>query len=168
MKLAQKSLFLCIAVILAYFEAVLPPFIPLLPFIKLGLSNIIILLILIVFSFTDAIIINIIKCLLIGILSGNISQVIYSIPSGTISLLIQYILYKYGFPKIRLIFISIIGSITYNLIQIVLMGIIYQTNLFYTLPLILLLSIITGVIVGVLLILLIKHIPFEKYCLQTE
>ena len=76
-KLAVLSLLLAFSLILSYVESIIP--IPVLPGIKLGLSNIAVVFTLYVYEFPTAIIFGVIKVLLSLIFTGRLSSIFFSL-----------------------------------------------------------------------------------------
>jgi len=106
------------ALVLSIIEAWIP--IPIgIPGIKLGLANIITIIVLIMYGLSDALIIILIRCLLSSLFLGGPVIFIFSLCGGILSATIMWILLKSMFHWLSLVGISIAGSIVHNISQIV-------------------------------------------------
>lgn len=145
-KIVTLSLLICISVILSIVDGMIPSFIP---GIKLGLANIIILMILYSYSLNDALIVSILRVFIAGLLRGNIFNMGFfmSLSGAICSLFIMFILKKF-INKIHIVGVSVVGSITHCLAQIG-VGVLYLgTSVFFYLPVLLITSLITGLFIG--------------------
>lgn len=143
------ALLTSLAVILHTIETFLFP--PVL-WIRLGLANIVTILALVVFGLRGGIIVTIMRCTLGGLVSGTLlgPAFILSISGGLGSTGIMGLGFKWLSPWLSLMMISVIGSITSNLIQI---GLVYlilvkHVGVFIQLPFLLILATITGLFNG--------------------
>lgn len=157
-KFIRLSMLLSLAVVLNIIESLIPIFNFVLPGIKLGLSNVIILTVLYVYGFKDAMYLSILKVFLVGILKTGIFSIpfFFSLVGAIISILMMYI-----FKEIKLfsiIGISIIGSISHSIGQVLVAVLVINTNMLYYLPILLIISIPTGILVGIISKELIKYI----------
>ena len=148
-KITFLSLLLAIAIILGIVDSYIPTNIP---GVKLGLANIIIVMVLYLFSYKEAILINLIRIYISALLRGTIFSMgfLMSLSGGILSLLIMIIL-KYILKNKGIIFVSIIGAIFHSIGQN-LIAIIYldTINILYYLPILILISILTGFIMGLI------------------
>lgn len=162
MKISYTALLLSIALIIGYIETILPPIFPYLPFFRLGLSNIIIILSIMLIDIKASIIIAILKSLIVPLFTGNIIMILYSMPATLISLILTIFLLL--LKKISIPSISIIAAITHNLMQIVIASILMETNVVYLyIPYLLITGIISGGIVGIFSYVLIKFLPKKLF-----
>ena len=140
--------------------AILESFIPSvgIPGIKLGLANIVILIILYEIGIAEAIIVDLCRVFLVGLLRGSLLSMgfLMSLTGAVLSLGIMVLLYLIV-KKFSVIGVSVIGSIFHVtgqiLIAIAFLGSIY---VLYYLPFIALSALITGVFVGIVSQLVIK------------
>ncbi len=152
-RLTKIAFFTALAISIYALETLIPkPF----PFVKIGLANIIILILLASNSAKVAFLVTISKTIMGGFLVGTIftPTTIISLASGIIALFTMFIVFK---TKINFSFIgvSILGAITHNFTQILVVRIllIKENSIFYLTPILIILGIITGVITGYLAIL---------------
>lgn len=156
-KFTRLSLFLALSVVLNLIESVIPIFNGMIPGLKLGLANIVILFVLYEYSFKDALYISILRVFLVGILRTGLFSIsfYFSLGGALLSIVMMYLLKK--FTKLSMIGISIIGSIFHSLGQVVIACfLINTTSMMYYLPWLLLFSIPTGIFTGILAKELIK------------
>lgn len=143
----RLAMLLSISIILNILESFIPIFN--FPGLRIGLANIITLLVLYTYGFKDAIYIALLRVLLVGILrTGLFSITFYFSLFGTIlSLITMGIIKK---TKLSIIGVSIVGAIMHNVGQIIASFIFINTNMIYYLPLLIITSIITGTIIGLI------------------
>lgn len=138
---------LAISIVLAIVETFLPP-IPV-PGVKLGLANVVTLIILVIFNRKDAFIVLMIRIVLVALLRGNIFNISFflSLSGGIMAYILMILSYK--FKYFSLIGVSISGAFGHSLGQIIMAIFLLSTpSLIYYFPYILLLSIGTGVVTG--------------------
>ncbi len=141
----RLSMLLSISIILNILESFIPIFN--FPGIRIGLANIITLIVLYTYGSKDAIYISILRVLLVGILrTGLFSVAFYFSLFGSIFSIISMIIFKK--TKLSIIGVSIVGSIMHNVGQIIAALFLINTNLIYYMPILLITSIITGTIIG--------------------
>lgn len=161
-KLVLMALYLTMALILGYVETLIPMPIPI-PGIKLGLPNIIILLSLYTFDLKESFVIMCARVFLSGFLFGSMSSILYALAGGTISFLGMAIAVKKS--KLSTVIISVIGAACHNFGQVIVAAlVVWNLNLFlYYFPILLILSIPTGLITGILLTLLMRYLSSTPY-----
>jgi heptaprenyl diphosphate synthase len=148
-KFTRLTMLLSLSVVLNIFESIIPLFNGIIPGLKLGLANSIILLIIYLFSFKDALYVSILRVFLVGILRNGLllSVVMMSLAKNK--------------TKLSIIGVSIIGSITHSIGQIMVAMLVLKThNIIYYLPWLLVFSIPTGIFIGMISKELVKY--FEK------
>ena len=155
------SMLLAMAIIVGYLESFIPVIIP---GVKLGLANVIILVCLIHFKWYEALIVSILRIFIVSLLIGTFLNITFlmSLSGGILSFLAMFIALKC--LKNAVIFPSLLGSLFHVIGQILIAIIITSTiNVIYYLPIILLLAIPTGILVGILAkaILKIKIFNYE-------
>lgn len=158
-KIVFLAVLTAISLILFMVENLFPPIFPFAPGVKLGLSNIILLFILIKYDYISALVVLAAKCLVATAFAGFFS-LYFSLTCGILSLTLMFLLYKFLFPKIGIVVISISGAILFNICQLLLAAILYNTYpILYYIPIGALISILTGAVVGFALYLIIKYLP---------
>lgn len=156
-KFTRLSMLLALSVALNVIEASLPLFNGYIPGLKLGLANIVTLFIIYKFSLKDAFYVGILRVFLVGILrTGLFSTTFFFSLSGVLLSIICMYLAKNLF-KLSIIGVSIIGSIAHSTGQIITSILLLQmTSMIYYLPWLLLFSIPTGILVGIICKQLVK------------
>ena len=135
-----------IAVVVGWLESFVPVFIP---GVRLGLANVVILIMIYEFKFYEGLIADIIRILVVALLRGTLLQPVFlmSLAGGMTSFFVML-----GFSKIKVftaVGTSVMGSIFHSLAQmIVAYLIISSVAVYYYLPFVILLSLGTGIISG--------------------
>ena len=124
-ELSRYALLAAVALILSYVESQIPAFFAV-PGVKLGLTNLVVIVALYCISEKSAIIINIVRIFLVGLLFGNVMSLAYSLAGGILSGIVMIILYRS--KKFHMVTVSIAGGIAHNIGQIVVAMIILQTK----------------------------------------
>ncbi len=155
-RITYLSLLIAIAIILGYLET----FIPInfgIPGAKLGLANLIGLIALYRFGFRDALIITLLRVFIIASVFTNYYMFLYSLSGALLSLVIMVLLKKT--KLFSTLIISISGAIFHNLGQILVALIFYGFNIIYYLPYLIILSLITGSVIGILGQIILAKLP---------
>ncbi len=155
---ALSSVMIALALIFSYIEALFP-FNFGVPGIKLGLSNLIILIALYCLGASYAFTINIIRIIIAGLLFGGVSGILYSLAGGITSFIVMLILKKSGcFSPVG---ISLAGGVMHNVGQLVVAALVTETaKLFLYMPVLLLSGIITGCTLGVGAVLVLNRMEY--------
>ena len=112
---AYLGIFLALAVIFGYIEALIPVPVPV-PGIKLGLANLVSTAILYVYGYREAITITILRVFIIGFLFGNLFSIVYGLSGAVLSLTTMAFLRKTGL--FRVISVSAAGGVMHNTGQV--------------------------------------------------
>lgn len=146
-RLVLIAVFISQALVIHYIESFMPI---LMPGAKLGLSNIITMMVLILLSPLDAFIVVVIRSILGSLLVGNVIGIMYSLTGGILSWCIMSILYTNFRKNLSFIGISVYGAIFFNLGQISVAALVYSSiGLAYTyLPMLMFSSVVTGTFIG--------------------
>lgn len=147
-KTVRLSMLLAFSVILNIIESFIPLFNGVIPGFKIGLANIIVLLVIYIYGFKDALTIGLLRVVLVGILrTGLFSTIFFFSISGTVlSVTIMSLAKKTN--HLSIIGISVLGAISHSIGQIFIAIIFFNMNMLYYLPFILLFSIPSGILVG--------------------
>lgn len=157
-KFTRLSLLLALSVALNVIESSLPLFNGFIPGLKLGLANVVSLFIIYEFGLRDALYVGILRVFLVGILrTGLFSTTFFFSLSGVVlSIVVMFVGKKY--LKLSIIGVSIIGSISHSIGQILIAIFLLQMKtMIYYLPWLLLFAIPTGIVVGIVCKQLVKH-----------
>ena len=152
------ALLTAFALITFVLESLFPPLF--LPGARMGISNVFILLAAVILGYKYAAAVLIVKTVLGSLFAGNISAVIYSLPSGAIALIIELLL-LYFCKNVSVIAVSVLGAVInvtgQNLVFCLVTG---TTEYFAFLPYLALISILSGILVGFTVYLAVKKLPF--------
>lgn len=162
----QKMALLGVLTAGAIVIAILESFIPSvgIPGVKLGLANIVFLIILYELGIVEAIVVNLLRVLVVGLVRGTFLSMgfLMSLTGAVLSLGIMILFYLL-IKKFSIIGVSVIGSLFHVtgqlLIAMIFLGTAY---IFIYLPLIAVSAIITGVFVGIVAQLIIKTGVIKK------
>lgn len=167
-KIVFLSLLVSIGLALSVLETSIPFPIPI-PGARLGLSNIVILVSLIIFGFRDTFIVSILKSIVLMLVTGSISSFIYSISGAILSTIVMFIVYKYFSNIFSLIGISILGAVAHNTAQVSVATVIMNNiKIFSYLPVLLLLSLFTGYFVGISSNYISKNLRKNFYFMENR
>ena len=147
-RIAQYGLLVALALILSYLEAQLPVFFAV-PGMKLGLTNIVLLLALYCMGAKSALAVNFVRIVLVSILFGNGVSFWYSLAGGLLSGAVMIALKKCG--RFSVLAVSISGGIAHNIGQIAAAMVLLQTAaLGWYLLLLWFTGLLSGAVIGVL------------------
>ena len=124
-KVILISLFVSVALIVSLLEYYIP--IPI-PNVRLGLSNIIIINSILLFGFKETFFISFLKAILLVIILGNPISFIYNFSAGFTSIVTMYILNKFCSKYLSLIGISVLGSVSHVMVQILVSMVLLNTK----------------------------------------
>lgn len=146
-KITYLALLTAIAIILGYLENFIP-FNLAIPGAKIGLANIITIIALYKYGFKNALCITLLRIFIVAITFTNLYMFLYSLTGALFSLIVMSLLKKR--QLFSTITVSISGAIFHNLGQIIIAMIFYGFNIIYYLPYLIILSLITGTVIGIL------------------
>lgn len=145
---AYLGVFLAFALILSYVETLIPFYFGI-PGVKLGLTNLIVVVMLYTVGVKEAFAISILRILLSGMLFGNVFSILYSLAGGLLSFLVMALLIKSN--RFHVITVSICGGITHNIGQILVASVVVNSYyILYYFPVLLIAGMITGMLIGIL------------------
>jgi heptaprenyl diphosphate synthase len=159
------ALLIAMASVLHVVESWIPLPLPV-PGIKLGLANIVSLIVIIMFGWRDAIYVAIVRVCLASLFGGIfLGPAFVMSASGAIgSTMVMAYVYYYCYPKFSLIGISIIGAVIHNIVQIAVAAILVSSaNLLWYLPYLVLFALPTGLATGITTIYFVAKVPKQIY-----
>lgn len=145
-KLTTLALFSTIALTIFLLESLIPPLVPI-PGIKLGLANIVTLILLANGAWRDALVVLMARILLGSIFAGQMMSFFYSLAGGMVCLLVMAVLHHFLGKKL-LWFTSIIGALAHNTGQILVAALILGPYVLFYYPYLIVGGIITGLFTG--------------------
>ncbi len=162
MRKLNKMIFISLLVSIGLALSVLESAIPLpitMPGAKLGLSNMVVLITLVVFGFKDGIKVSMLKSAVLMLITGSISSFIYSISGAILSCIVMYIAYRYFSKIFSLIGVSILGALAHNTAQVTVASLMLSNLRIYSyLPFLMLVSLFTGYFVGLASIYIVNNL----------
>ncbi len=148
-KIIFISILTCLSLVISLFENIIPIPIPV-PGVKLGLSNIVILVTLVNIGFKESLIVSTLKSILLVLVTGSVASFPYSFISSIFSSTTMAVAYKFFNNRLSLIGVSEIGAFSFNVGQILVASIVLNNfKIFTYLPLITFSGIFTGYFVGI-------------------
>ncbi|MDR1135609.1 MAG: Gx transporter family protein [Clostridiales Family XIII bacterium] len=147
-EVALTGIFLAFILAVGVLERMIPlDFI--VPGARLGFSNVVVLVSIYIFRFRISLILVLLKCLLTSALAGGPSSLIYSLSGSLLSFVVMYILVKALDERISPIGVSVAGAAAHSTGQIIASCLVLESiGMFAYLPVLLVLSVISGVLVG--------------------
>ena len=154
-KVTLRAVLIALAMIFSWIEAQIPYPIP---GAKLGLTNLVVLVALYRLSIGDALGINVIRIILVGLTFGNMFSLIYSLSGGILSGLIMIFMKKTG--KFHITAVSLAGGIVHNIGQILVAMYVLETKAILSyLPVLWITGLLAGIVVGILGSMVLKRLP---------
>lgn len=160
-KIVFLSLLVSIAIVLSIIESAISSFFFIIPGVKLGLANIVTLVVLYFYGRKEAFITLIARVLLVGLIySGLFSTSFWISLAGGLVALITMILLSY--TKFSIYSISVSGSLMHMVGQLSIAIFLLSTEtLIYYLPIMIMLSVPTGILTGFLAKKVIEILPLK-------
>lgn len=156
-KTALLGMLISLALIASYIETLIPIPIPI-QGVKLGLANLIILIVLKLYGVREGLLVNILRILLAGFLFGSFSTILYSLAGGLFSFAVMALLLKLNF--FSLTGVSIVGGVCHNMGQLALAILVLDSvSLLYYMPVLLISGLITGLLIGIGTEQVLKRLP---------
>lgn len=145
---AYLGMYLALALICSYVESLIPFYFGV-PGVKLGLTNIVVVLLLYTIGAKEAFGISLMRILLAGFLFGNPFSILYSLSGGILSFLVMYLLKKT--EKLKVITVSVAGGLMHNMGQLLVAALVVENyHVLYYLPVLLIAGFVTGFLIGIL------------------
>jgi heptaprenyl diphosphate synthase len=142
-------LLVALGLVLQIIEGAIPPILPL-PGAKLGLANLATVIALILLGPWEALAVNVLRCLLGGLLRGSFVGLTISLSAGTAATLVMCAFYILAYPFLSVTGISMAGAVTHNAAQLgVAIWLVGFPGLKYYLPYLMLIALPTGLVIGV-------------------
>lgn len=159
-KLAILSVLTALGLISFLLENLLPPLF--VPGAKAGISNIFTLLALVWFSAPEAFIVLIVRTVLGAVFGGNVSALLYSLTAGAVSLGVSAILLELFSRRLTVVAVSTLSACIHNAVQLCVYSLLTaNTGIFGYLPFLLLAGVLSGLIVGILTVIVVRVVPLK-------
>lgn len=145
-KVAIYGVFGSLAIIMAYLERLIPMPVPI-PFVKIGLANIVVVMALYTFGIRAALAIAILRIGIVALLFGNPFSFAYSLAGGLASFVVMVVIQRTNFFGV--VGVSVFGGVTHGVAQLAIGAILVQTiGLFYYSPVMIIAGVGTGMLIG--------------------
>lgn len=160
-KVAMRGLLIAVAFVLSWLEAQIPAFFAM-PGMKLGLTNLVVLIALYKLSWKDALILNLIRIVLVGFTFGTVMSMQFSLAGGMLSSLLMILMKKSG--KFHTLTVSVAGGVFHNIGQtLVAMLVLDSAYVLYYLPVLWVTGLGAGAVIGILCGLVVKKLPDSMF-----
>lgn len=145
-RVAYLGVFVALAVVLGYVEMLIPISMTV-PGIKLGLSNIVVLIVLYTLGERSALLVVIVKVCVVSLLFGNMALIPFSMTGGLLSWALMVIASR--LMHLPFMSVSMVGGVAHNVGQIIVVCIVYTVQLGISLLWVLMLAgIAAGLCIG--------------------
>lgn len=160
-KMVFLAMMISFSLVLYFVENMLPSLYFIAPGAKLGLSNIISVIVLYTLGFVSAFMVLMIRMLMASFFGGGFSSLLYSLGGGIFALIAMTVLHKTLIRWLSPIGVSVGGAVFFNIGQLLVAAIIIENmSLFVYLPVLIYVSIGTGIFVGFVSKMMLEKISF--------
>ena len=154
-RIVLAALLTGLALALSLVDTAVSSAIPFLPGFKLGIANIVTMFALYYLGFREALIINIIRCLLSALLSGFVTMLFFSLAGGLLSLFVMALFQN----RISMVKVSVSGGIAHNMAQAAVAAVLTATpQVSYYIPFLVISGAVSGFFIGILCSLLMLRL----------
>ena len=145
---AYFGVFTALALILSYVEMLIPVNFGI-QGAKLGLANLVIVIVLYKMDWKEALLLSAVRILLSGFIFGNLFGILYSLSGGVLSLVLMTLLKKSD--RFSVVGVSIAGGVSHNIGQLCTAMLVVETyQVGYYLPVLLAAGALTGFLIGII------------------
>lgn len=132
------------------------------PGARLGLSNIVVLVSIVIFGYREGLIVALFKTVILMVVTGSVSSFMFSFTGALLSSLSMIFAHKYLSKYLSLIGISEIGSFFHNFGQVLVASLILENKMIFSyLPFLLILGLFTGYFVGLSCNYIVKNLKIN-------
>ena len=143
---AYFGVFTALALIFSYLESLIPIRFGI-PGIKLGLANLLTVILLYKRNAREALLLSVVRVILSGFLFGNLFSIVYSLAGGILSLFVMAVLKGTG--RFSVMGVSVAGGVFHNMGQLlVAMAAVETYRVGYYFPVLLIAGVVTGLLIG--------------------
>ena len=147
-RVALAGIMLALALIVALLESMIPPIVPMLPYAKLGLTNVVLLACFLLVGVWEGYVVLVIKCVLSAVYAGNMAMLLWSLPSALVAYTAMVLLHRTKLFSVT--GLSMTGGMLHNFTQILVATIVVGKSVFFYLPYMLLAGGVAGLVTGVI------------------
>ena len=160
-RITYTGMFVAIAMVFSYLESMIPVNIAI-PGIKLGLANMVTIVVMYRLRIADAWIVSLVRVMLSSLLFGNMAIMIYSMAGAVLSLLVMSLCSKKDL--FGLLGTSILGGVSHNAGQIVMAAFLMKSgNIMLYISVLCISGTIAGVCIGLAGAVLVRKLPAIDY-----
>lgn len=162
-RMAQLAFLVAIAGVLHFVESAFPIPFPI-PGLKLGLANLVTLLVVAVYGLKDALIVSTVRVSLGTLMAGTLFGMTFlmALAGAFVSCLVMYAAKKWLTPACSLVGVSVLGAVGHNSAQLcVAMVVLEAPDLLFYLPYLTLFAVLAGTLTGLCVVGLMKKLPAQ-------
>ncbi|MCC2253102.1 Gx transporter family protein [Ruminococcus sp. CLA-AA-H200] len=153
---AYFGVFTALALIFSYVETLIPINFGI-PGVKLGLANLVIVIVLYKRGWKEALLLSVVRIVLAGFIFGNLFSILYSLAGGILSLAVMAALSKRDLFSVT--GVSMAGGITHNVGQLIVAMLVVETyQVGYYFSVLLIAGVLTGAVIGIVASEVLKRI----------
>ena len=131
--------------------------------LKIGLANLVMVVMLYVMNWQGALIINLVRIFLSFLLFGSATSLIYSLAGGILSFAVMLLIKSLKRPSFSVVGVSICGAVCHNIGQLsAAILLLDELRIGFYLPILICVGALMGTLIGLIAQLLIKHPLFNK------
>ena len=146
-KIPYYGLFAALAILMGYVEMMIPIPVPI-PGVKLGLANVVVIIMMYFMDVKGAFFISLIRVFLSGLLFAGFAGLLYSLAGAMLSFAVMALLKKTG--KFSIIGVSLAGGVFHNVGQVAVAAMVVENvKMAYYLPFLLVSGVVTGILIGI-------------------
>lgn len=155
-RIAYYGLFAALAVLMGYVEMLVPVPVPI-PGVKLGLANVVVLVMLYYMDAKSAFFISLVRVALCGLLFAGFAGLLYSLSGALLSFAAMALLKKT--ERFSMIGVSVAGGVFHNVGQITVAALaVENVRMAYYLPFLLVSGVVTGVLIGLVAQMALRYL----------
>ena len=157
----MDAMFAAVALIFTYVEFLIPYSVGI-PGVKLGLANIVILVVLYEMDLKNAAAVNLIRIAMAGLLFSGVFAMLYSLAGGMFSLLVMWALKKTG--RFSMIGVSMAGGVAHNFGQLAIaVFVVSNARLFLYFPVLVFSGVAAGIGIGIIAYVIDRKLPRQLF-----
>lgn len=157
-KIAYMGMFIAVAMVFSYLESLIPLNIAV-PGVKLGLANLVTIVVLFKLDAGSAWLVSIVRVVLSALLFGNLSVMVYSLAGAVLSLLVMTVCMK--LKLLDILGTSILGAVSHNAGQVIMAAVLMKSgNIMLYIPVLCISGTIAGVCIGIAGAALVRNLPY--------
>lgn len=165
-KTAYFGVFAALAIIFGYIEVIFPFHVGI-QGVKLGIANLVIVIVLYKMGNRASVAISVIRIIVSGFLFSNAFSILYSLAGSILSLIVMAFLKKKSWFSVY--GVSVAGGVMHNMGQLIMAAIVTQTvNIFYYIPVLLAAGAIAGLVIGILSSEMLRHLESVDMTMKAK